>query len=160
MSSNTSQMFESYVPVYDTIPEKWEEAREILVEYLKKISNEINVREIGFYLDEELLSGKAFIPTSEMVSNDSGDSQQTRTIFRKVVDTGALVAGAQIVPHGITVDSNFSLIDLWVAATDSVGLVSQVITDSNVTLDATNININSPGAFDRSWAIIEYIYEM
>lgn len=160
MTSQTSQQFESYVPVYDTIPEKWEEAREILVEYLKKISNEINVREIGFYLDEELLSGKGFIPTTEMSSNDSSDSQQTRTIFRKVVHVSPLVAGANVVPHGITVDLNFSLIDLWVAATNSTTLVSQIITDSNVTLDATNITVTSPGAFNRAWAIIEYIQEI
>lgn len=160
MTSETSQQYESYIPVYDTIPEKWEEAREILVEYLKKISNEINVREIGFYLDQELLSGKGFIPTTNMSGSNSSDSQQSRTIFRKVVDTGSLVAGAQTIAHGITIDANFSLIDLWVAATNSGTLVSQIITDSNVTLDATNINITSPGAFDRSWAILEYIYEV
>lgn len=160
MSSNTSQQFESYVPVYDTIPEKWEDAREMLVEALKKISNEINVREIGFFLDEEQLTGKGFIPTSEMSGDNSSDSQQTRSIFRKVIDTGALVAGAKSVAHGITIDSNFSLIDLWVAATNSGTLVSQVITDGNVDLDATNINITSPGIFDRSWCIIEYIQEV
>ncbi len=160
MSSNTSQQFESYVPVYDTIPEKWEDAREMLVEALKKISNEINVREIGFYLDEEQLSGKGFIPTVAMSGDNSSDSQQTRSIFRKVVDTGSLVAGAKSVAHGITIDSNFSLIDLWVAATNSGTLVSEVITNGNVDLDATNINITSPGTFDRSWCIIEYIFEV
>jgi hypothetical protein len=53
-----SQEFESYVPVYDTVPEQWEDARAFLVEQLKKISNAVNVREIGWLLDEELLSGK------------------------------------------------------------------------------------------------------
>lgn len=151
-----SQEFESYVPVYDAIPEKWEEARAILVEYLKKISNAVNVREIGWFLDEELLSGKQFIP----VTQSAQSPQQFRTVLRKVVDCSPLIAGANTFAHLIDYDSNFSLISLWVAATDSVGLVSQVITGNDVTLDATNVNINSPGAFDRAFCMIEYIQEV
>ena len=45
-----SQTLESYVPVYDVVPEKWEEARPFLVEQLKKISEGVNTREIGFFL--------------------------------------------------------------------------------------------------------------
>lgn len=156
----TSQEFESFVPVYDTVPEKWEDARQFLVEHLKKISNAVNVREIGFLLDEELLAGKQFIPTTAMSGVSSSTSQQFRSVLRKVIDVAPLVAGANVVPHGITVDVNFSLIDLWVAATDSMAFTSRVITGNDVTLDATNININSPGAFDRAWCFVEYIQEI
>lgn len=155
-----SQQLESYVPVYDTVPEKWEDARPFLVENLKKISNAVNIREIGFYLDEELLSGKQFIPTAEMSSNLSSTSQQFRTVLRKVIDVSPLSPGANTFAHGIVVDSNFTLIDMWVSATDSATPIAQVITDSNVTIDATNININSPGAFDRAFAFVEYIQEV
>jgi len=156
----SSQEFESYVPVYDTIPEEWEQARQTLVEHLKKISNAVNVREIGFYLDEELLSGKQFIPSASMSGVSSSDSQQFRTILRKVVDVSPLVAGANTFAHGIVFDANFTLIDLWVAATNSGILTAQVITGSQVSMTATNINITSPGAFNRAFAIVEYIQEI
>ncbi len=155
-----SQVFESYVPVYDTVPEKWEEARPFLVENLKKISNAVNIREIGFYLDEELLSGKQFIPTTAMSGSNSSNSQQFRTIFRKVINVSPLAPGANTFPHGITFDINFTLIDMWVAATNSTTFIAQVITNASVTMDATNINITSPGAFDRAYCICEYMEEI
>lgn len=155
----SSQIFDSYVAVYDSLPEKWDESRMFLVEQLKKISNAINVREIGWYLDEELLSGKQFISAANIIP-----PQQYRSVFRKVIDVSPLVAGANTFPHGINgtlgIDARFTLIDLWVSATNSITLTSQVITDSNVTLDAMNINITSPGAFDRAFCVIEYIKEI
>jgi hypothetical protein len=157
---NNSQEFESYVPVYDMVPEKWEDAREFLVEHLKKISNAVNIREIGFFLDEELLSGKQFIPSAQMVSSSSSNSQQFRTVFRKVIDCSPLIAGANSFAHGITFDSNFTLINLWVSATNSVALTAINMTYSEVDMDATNININSPGAYDRAFAFVEYILEV
>ncbi len=158
MNSN-SQFFESYVPVYDVVPEKWEDARQFLVEHLKKISNAVNLREIGWFLDEELLSGKQFIPSNTQALI-AGTAPQARTVLRIVVNCSPLVAGANTFAHGIIFDANFTLIDLWVAATNSMTLVAQVITDSNVTLNATFININSPGAFDRAYCVIEYIQEL
>lgn len=157
----SSQEFESFVPVYDTVPEKWEDAREFLVEHLKKISEAVNVREIGFLLDEELLSGKQFIPTAAMSGVDSSDSQQFRTVLRKVVDVSPLAAGANAgVPHGITFDANFTLIDLWVAGTNSGTLTARVISGNDVIMDATNIVITSPQAFDRAFAFFEYTQEI
>lgn len=153
---NTSQIFESYVPVYDAVPEDWESAREFLVEHLKKISNAVNNREIGYLLDEELLSGKQFIPSA---INPTGEQQQFRSVLRKVIDVSPLVAGANTFAHGITVDANFTLIDMWVAATASATPRAQLITDANVWIDATNIHITSPQAFNRAFCVCEYIQE-
>lgn len=160
MTPQDSQEFESFVPVYDVVPENWEDARPMLVETLKKITNAVNVREIGFYLDEELLSGKQFIPSVSMSGTDSSNSQQFRTILRKVIDVGPLTVGANSFAHGITVDSNFTLIDMWVSATRSATPIAQIITGNDVTLDATNVNITSPGAFNRAYCFIEYIQEL
>jgi hypothetical protein len=158
MTFSQNQEFETFVPVYDTVPEKWEDAREFLVEHLKKISNAVNIREVGWYLDEELLSGKQFIPGPV---GDTGTMQQFRSVLRKVVDVSPLVAGVNPpIPHGITVDANFTLIDMWVAATDSVAFTAEVITDSNVNIDANDINIMSPAAFDRAFCFIEYCQEV
>lgn len=160
MNSNDSQIFESYAPLYDAVPENWEDARGFITENLKILGNLINIREIGWYLDEELLSGKQFIPSNAQALI-SGTAPQARTILRKVVNCSPLVAGVNPpIPHNIVFDINFTLIDLWVSATNSGSLVAQVITDSNVTLDSTDININSPGAFDRAFCVIEYIQEL
>jgi hypothetical protein len=155
-----SQVFESFVPVYDTVPETWDAARPFLVEQLKKISNGVNARTIGFYLDQQLLSGNQFIPVPAMWGVNSSDSQQFRQIFRKVVDCSPLTTGSNTYAHGIIFDVNFTLIDLWVAATNSSTFNAVVITDDNVTMNATNIVITSPGNFDRAFCVIEYLLEI
>jgi hypothetical protein len=156
-----SQNLESYVPVYDVVPEKWDEARPFIVEQLKKLANAINVREIGYYLDQELLSGKSFIPGMNIVS-DGGSSQQFRTILRIVVDFGALSIGLNSKPHGVSVDANFSLIQLYAAATNATALTGEPIPNGSdtITYDAININITVAASYSRCWAVMEYIQEL
>lgn len=154
MTYDSSQIYESYLPVYDTVPEKWEQARPFLVEILKKISLASNSREIGFFLEEQNLTGKSFIPSVN-------SPQEFRSIFRMTLNLGALNAGLNIFPHNINFDNNFTLFDLWVSATDSVAFNAITMSDPvNVTMDATNINVTSPAAFDRSLAVIEYLLEV
>lgn len=166
---NNSQTFESFVPVYDTVPEKWEEGRQFLVEHLKKISNAVNAREIGFFLDEELISGKQFIPAANL----TGNSQQFRTILRKVIDFGALPnAGTKTAAHGITVDANFTLMQMYAAATDPIALSSfpipyvtnnAVLGNISLQMDATNVSISTIfnwSAYTRCFVVIEYIQEV
>ena len=155
----SSQQFESYVPVYDMVPENWEDARAFLVEHLKKISNAVNIREIGWLLDEELLSGKQFIP-SNATAIAAGTAPQFRTVLRKVIDVSPLIVGANVKPHGITFDANFTLIDLWVSGTNSGTLRAVRITGDDVVMDNINLNITSPLAFDRAFAFVEYIQEL
>ena len=157
MTSPSSQELESYVPVFDAVPEKWEDARPFFVENLKKISNAINIRTIGWLLDEELLSGQAFIPGVTAPGNNPGEFRQ---VLRKVIDVSPLVAGANSYAHGITFDANFTLIDLWVAGTDSTGFTARDISGNDVIMDATNLNITSPQAFDRAFAFVEYTQEL
>jgi len=157
-SSQDSQLFDSYVPVYDTVPETWEDARPFLVEELKLLANAVNVREIGWFLDEELLSGKQFFPSA---INKTGTQGQFRSVLRKVVDVSPLINGVNPgKPHGIVFDDNFRLIDMWVAATNTMTKQAINLTDRDVTLDAVNININSNGVYDIAYATIEYIQEV
>ena len=166
-----SQNLESYLPTYDTCPENWEEARPFFVEQLKAHANSINAKEIGFFLDQELLSGKAFIPGVNIAS-EGGSSQQFRSILRKVIVTGTLPNNTtKSVAHGITFDANFSLIDMWLAATDPTNLKAFGLsywdnTNSSsitVNMDSTNVNIvtkNNYSTYTRSYVVIEYIQEL
>jgi hypothetical protein len=156
-----SQNLESFVPVYDVAPDTWEEGMPFIVEQLKKLANAVNAREIGFFLDQELLSGKSFIPGVNIAS-DGGSSQQFRTILRKVIVFPGLTPGVNTQPHGITVDSNFSLIQLFGAATNATTLTGEPIPNGADTISytATNIIITVAAAYTRAWACIEYIQEL
>ncbi len=162
-----SQQLEAYVPVYDTVPEKWEDARQFLVEHLKKISNGVNAREVGFFLDEELLSGKSFIPGVTA----SGNPQVFRSVLRKVIDFGQLPnAGTKAVPHGIIFDSNFTLVQLYGATTDPVNLqgfglghAAQAPNQIELYIDAVNVVVitgTNRSSFTRTFIVIEYLQEL
>lgn len=160
-SFSDNQQLESFVPVYDAAPEKWEDARPFLVEHLKKMSNAINIREIGWFLDEELLSGKAFIPGSESEANLS-TSQVFRTILRKVIVFPGLTIGVNTQPHGLTIGANFSLIQLFGSATNATAFTGEPIPNGadTITYNSTNIIITVGAAYTRAWAIIEFIEEL
>lgn len=171
MNSTSSQEFESYVPVYDTVPENWEEARAFLIEHLKKVSNAINIREISWFLDEELLSGKAFIP-------GSNNNQQFRQILRKVIDFGSLPNNSsKSVAHGIKVDENFTLIQLFGAASNRTNpnfsylpipyatptslndMISLSMDQTNVTIQTGN-SATPRSNYTACFIVIEYIQEL
>ena len=150
-----NQHLESFVPVYDAVPEKWEDAKPFIVEQLKRISNAVNIREIGWFLDEELLSGKSFIPSPGQL-DVAGTSQTFRTILRKVITFPGLTIGVNTQPHDIMIDANFSLIQLFAAATDAVAFTGEPIPNGvdTITYDATNIIITVAAAYTRAWAVI------
>lgn len=158
MTAPDSQNFDSYVPVYDTVPEKWEEARQFLVEHLKKISNAVNIRTIGWLLDEELLSGQAFIPGVTPPGDNPGTFRQ---VLRKVVNVGPIVSGVtRTVAHGVTFDANLTSIDSWVEATDSAGFVAVTFAYPELQIIGPNVVINSLVSFDRAFFFWEYTQEL
>lgn len=168
----SSQNDEIYLSVYDYVPESWEDAKPFLVEQLSKISNAVNIREIGYYYDEEIETGKSFIPADEMLGSNSSDSQQSRAIFRKVIDFGPLPnAGAKTVPHGITFDSNLTLISLSAGATNPTSLdaipvpFSSPTLNENIKLHITSTDVRILTGIDysdytRCFVTIEYSLEV
>ncbi|MFA7192392.1 MAG: hypothetical protein WC089_03795 [Candidatus Paceibacterota bacterium] len=160
MDFSDNQQLESFLPVYDAIPEKWEDSRPFLVEQLKRISNAVNIREIGWYIDEEVLSGKAFIPGATLQS-DLGTSQVFRQVLRKVVNVGPLIAGVNPpIAHGVTFDANLTSINSWVEATNSTTFTAITIVSPELQVVGPNILITSPGAFDRAFFFWEYTQEL
>lgn len=153
MNTSDSQQLESYLPVYDVAPETYEEGRAFLVEQLKRIAEAVNAREIGFYLDQELLTGKAFVP--------GADNQQLRSILRTVVVVGAITAGLNTIAHGISVTDNLTLIDLFASATNSTTFRSVTFCNPDtIYMDQTNIYITSDGDYNRCNAVVEYLQEL
>lgn len=103
---------------------------------------------------------------------EGGSSQQFRSILRKVIDFGPLPnAGTDFVPHGIVVDYNFTLIQMFASATDPVALQSFSIplaaagTAQGVTMfmDATYVYIitqSNRSSYTRCFVVIEFLQEL
>lgn len=169
MIPTDSQTYESFVPVYDAIPEKWEDARDFLVEHLKKISNAVNIREIGWFLDEELLSGKTLFPGMNVQGNES--PLQNRQILRQCYNFGALPnTTTKSIAHNVTVDANFTLIALYAGAYDPVHFIGLSIPFAStagvpvqIDMDVANINIHTLGNFSNysnTIIVMEYAQEL
>lgn len=166
-----NEQFESYVPIYDVVPENWNDARPFIVEQLRRLANAVNIREIGWFIDEEVLSGKAFIPGNNTAFNQT-TSQLFRQVLRKVIDFGALpAAGLKSVPHGISITNNFTLTFLGAYASDPVNFIYFPIPYSDGTVNgavsvfmtATDVSIavnSDRSSFTRSFVIIEYMQEL
>lgn len=160
MTYNSSQQFESYVPVYDAVPEEWEDSRPFFVEQMKKISEGVNVREIGWLLDEELLTGQQMFPAARVVGDQS--EPQFRSVLRKVIDCSPLVIGLNTFAHGITVNARFSLLHMYAGATDVTGSPARPIPNAidDMYMDATNVNITVGAAYARCYCVCEYMQEI
>ncbi len=167
MSSITQQQLESYLPSYGGVPDKWEDARNFLSETIKRISQAVNVREIGWMLDQQALNGQQFISSSTSPNIDT-----FRGVFRIVVPFGALPnAGLKSVAHGLTVNANFTLVHLYGAATKPTAAFASIPLpyssptlneNIKVNLDGTNINITTAidySAYTISYVTIEYLLE-
>jgi hypothetical protein len=160
---SSSEIYQGFVPVYDAIPEKWEESRQFLVEQLRRVSNGINTRDRGYYLDTEIITGQLLYPGTTT-------GTENRSILRKVIKFDALPNSAnKALPHGITVNANFTLFRIWGAATNPTTNISipipfqQAGSFVNVYMDATNVNVYASAdysGYTRSNIVVEYVQEV
>jgi len=164
--TSSNQQLQSYLPLYDTVPQGWQEARQKIVEDLRLISDAVNAREIGWYIQDQVITGKqCFSTVSASGLNDLGRSNVYRTIFRKVIDFGALPNTAvKTVPHGILFNANFTLIHLYASATDPVGFTAFTLpgANSSIEMDATKIIVTTTSNlsnYTRCIVVIEYLLE-
>ena len=167
--STPSNEFDTYIPVYNDLPEEWEESRTFLVEQLREMTEGINAREVAIYIDTEQLTGGQFI-------KGTANPPQFRNIFRKVIDFGALPnTTAKTVAHGITTTANTRIIsrNAWANDPGASDLTAAIpIPYVNVTtptdgvqldVDNTNVTITTTTAnytnYTSTFVILEYIQE-
>lgn len=127
-------------------------------EVYQKIARASNAKEIGIYEETEVLTGQRF----------PGDTpQEKRSIYRKVIDTGALPnAATSTVAHSLTdVTSDWTFTRIYGTAKDSTAVRSIPLPNGSTTYpvcvwaDATNVYIESSvdlSAFDSSQIVIEF----
>lgn len=168
MTPTDSQNFDDFVPAYSAVPEKWEDARVFIGERFKQMASAINVREIGWMLDVPQQTGKQFY----LDQNTTYSNTEFRTVFRTVVPFGALPnATEKSEPHGIDFNGNFSLVQMWLSATDPTDMLAFTVSywamstpgDIILNMDVDNVNVTTKSNYSNytiSYICIEYLLEV
>ncbi len=162
----------NFQPEVYLFPEQYnDDFRLQLRKYLNNIASALNVKENGFYFEEETPTAGLFIP---IATPNSSANVQYRPMFRTVVDFGALPNNAvKTVPHGITTTQDYSIIRLSGVATDPgattldsaipIPFVGNNPFEVELEMDATNIIIETGmnrTNYTRTFIVIEYIKEI
>ena len=135
----------------------------------------LNIKDSGYYGQEEFVNGQLFYPDYTRVNSASSAPATFRQIFRKVIDTGQLpnTANKQIA-HNITwlpalpATTTFIGTRIYGVATDQTNRImiplpysSPVLAENiAVYVDGTNINIttgNNRTAFSISHIVVEFL---
>jgi hypothetical protein len=129
------------------IPSDPEQMSVRLRQYLNDLSASINTRDIGIYVSQETICGQLWVPS---ISNSAFSNVVYRQVIRKVVATGTLATGANTIAHNITVTANTHFTRIYGVIENAGTLYVPVPNNATtVTVDATNININIPGAYNN-----------
>lgn len=146
--------------------------RELLVRLYQNvnlISTVLNLKESGYYDTQEFITGQSYFPNPALNSS-SGTVATYRPVYRLTVNTGALPnATTKQIPHGLTINSGFTWVNIYGSATDpatplGIPLPYSSVTDSahnvEVYVDGTYINIitgTNRSNFTRSQIVLEYM---
>lgn len=134
----------------------------------------LNIKDSGYYSQEEFVNGQLFYPDYSRVDSASSAPATFRQVFRKVIDTGALPnAGTSTTAHGITTlpaagNTTFIATRIFGCATDPVNRLFIPLPYSSPTLnqnisvywDNTNVYITTGinmTAYTVSQCVLEYI---
>ncbi len=135
-----------------------------LYQQMNNVSTALNLKESGYCITTEFVTGKLFFAAATVSEQEPPNM---RPVYRLVVNTGALGAGANTIPHNLSIGTTWSFISIYGAATDTTNnnyyplpwVKSTGATNIEVELNATNVVItNASGlTFPVSYIILEYI---
>jgi len=132
--------------------------KEILIKLsqtVNSLSMAVNAKESGQYYLTEFVNSNVYF-------NETSTSQfDLRPVFRKVVNVGALAAGAKNTAHGLTIGSTWSFTRMYGAASNTTTNKYYPIPGASLLLscDATNVIVtNNTGlAFTKCMVVLEYL---
>lgn len=147
------------------------EFKELLVRMYQNINAiqlAINIKDSGYYVEEEFVNGQLFFPNPTAVATPSLTTPTYRQVFRKTVNFGALPnAASKSVAHGITVDANTSFTRIYGAGTNPstsfipLPYASTTLNQNiQVDVDATNVTITTGidrTAYTTTYIVLEYL---
>lgn len=134
-----------------------------LYQNLNIMSLALNIKDSGFYVNQEFVNGQVFFPNP--TSNYATDTSQPtyRQVTRFVVNFGALPnTGVKAVAHGLTVNAGTTWTRIYATATDTTGLTGIDISRLNASLvvDATNVTITTTANlsnYNLCVVVLEYL---
>lgn len=142
-----------------------------LYQRTNEIALAINIRDAGFYVEEEFINGQQWFQNKALTSKSS-QSPQMRQVYRKVIDAGALpgAAGTQTTAHEIGITTSYSFTRIYGAASDTTALEYLPIPYATATandiielsVDDTNVYVTvgkDRSSFDTCYIVLEYIAE-
>lgn len=152
--ANPISSAQGLLPTSVIIPALSDEAkfREVLTDYIKRMVQAVNDKEISYHVLTETFSGKKYF--------EPDNNNRFRYVFRKVIEFGSLPnTTSKSVNHGITTTS--STVFTAIYGTASIP-GSQAIPLSNVevVVDETQITITTSSdlsAYTETLVILEYI---
>lgn len=106
----------------------------------------LNIKDSGYYSQDEFVNGQLFYPNYSRVDSASSAPATFRQVFRKVIDTGTLPnAGTSTTAHGITTlpaagNTTFIATRIYGCATDPVNRLFIPLPYSSPTLNQ-NISV-------------------
>lgn len=136
-----------------------------LYQHINRIALVVGKKESGLYLEEEFLTAQGYYNPNAAIN------VELRPVYRLVVNTGALGAGATVVAHGLITTNTWHFVHIYGAANYwnaaaanrrycslpwvSAGGAANI----EVMVDGTNITItnNSGITFDDSSVVLEYV---
>lgn len=148
------------------LPETQQITTENLSESMNETASMVNLKESGIYDRVEYVCGKTYFPTTDSTSTQR---LTLRPVYRKVIDFGALPnAALKNVAHGLTINTGFTITELYGAATDPAGPnyiqlpYSSPTANQNISLkmDGTNVTVTTGidmTAYTTCRIIIEFL---
>lgn len=140
---------------------------------INSISIAVNLKDTGYYITDEMANGQLYFPDPAL--NSTTLKRPTfRNVFRKVIDFGALpnagVGNAISIPHGITINTNFSFTRIYGTATDPntsfipLPYAGLAVSANNVELsvDTTNVVITAESdrrGYTTTYVVLEWIVD-
>ena len=160
--------------IIDAIDIKSPEFKDFLVRLYQRtneIALSVNIRDAGFYVEEEFINGQLWFE-NKTLSSKTSKAPQMRQVYRKVIDVGSLpgAPGTQTTAHSIPITTDYSFTRIYGTASDTTGLIFLPIPYATATaadiieikVDVTNINITvgkDMSAFNKCYVVVEYIAE-
>lgn len=139
------------------------EFKDLLVRLYQQVNNvalAVNLKDTGYYMTQEFVNGQQYFSTTN-------NPNTLRSVFRLVVNTGALGPGVNTTAHGLTIGATWSFTRIYGTATDIAGgnffplPWASAAGATNIELAVGNANIvitnNSGLTFATSYVVLEYI---
>lgn len=146
--------------------------KELLVRLYQNINNialVLNVKDTGYYLNQEFVNGQLYFPNPNFNSSTTSDPG-FRQVWRLVINFGALPnSSAKAVPHGLTINQGVTFTRIYATASDTTGFnyipipyASATGSEFHIQLDvnATDVIITTGSDrtnFNITYVVLEYL---